>query len=53
MGTVLFAFDVIFDCCFFFSFSQVKSSQVRKFFIPSKENVGATHKEQRCTYVKD
>ena len=31
-----------------------KSSQVKKFFIPSKENVGATHKEQRqCTYVKD
>ena len=34
-------------------FLSVKSSQVRKFFIPSKENVGATHKEQRCTYVKD
>ena len=30
------------------------NSQVRKFFIPSKENVAATHKEQRqCTYVKD
>ena len=30
---------------------QVKSSQE---IIPSKENVGATHKEQRqCTYVKD
>ena len=27
---------------------------VKKFFIPSKENVGATHKEQRqCTDVTD
>ena len=35
-------------------FASVFLSQVKKFFIPSKENVGATHKEQRqCTYVKD
>ena len=34
--------------------SYVKSSQVKNFFIPPKENVGATHKEQRqCTHVKD
>ena len=26
--------------------------RVKKFFIPSKENVGATHREQRqCTYI--
>ena len=31
-----------------------KSSQFRKFFIPSKENGGATHKEQKqCRYVND
>ena len=31
-----------------------KNSQVQIFFIPSKENVGGTHKEQRqCIYVKD
>ena len=30
------------------------SGQIKKFFIPSKENVGATHKEERqCIYVKD
>ena len=45
VGTVIFASVLL---------CQVKSSQVKNFFIPSKENVGATHKEQRqCTYVKD
>ena len=35
-------------------FASVLLCQVKKFLIPSKENVGATHKEQRqCTYVKD
>ena len=35
-------------------FASVLLSQVKKFFIPSKENVGATHKEKsQCTYVKD
>ena len=34
--------------------NNIKSNQIKKFFIPSKENVGATHKEQRqCTYLKD
>ena len=34
-------------------FASVLLCQVKKFFIPSKKNVGATHKEQRqCTYVK-
>ena len=32
-------------------FASVLLCQVKKFFIPSKKNVGATHKEQRqCTY---
>ena len=46
IGTVIFASVLL---------CQVKSSrQVNKFFVPSKENVGAAHKEQRqCTYVKD
>ena len=45
VGTVIFASVLL---------CQVKSDQVKNFFIPSKENVGATHKEQRqCTYVKD
>ena len=35
-------------------FASVLLSQVKKFFNPSKENVGATHKEKsQCTYVKD
>ena len=35
-------------------FASVLLCQVKKIFIPSKENVGVTHKEQRqCTYVKD
>ena len=35
-------------------FASVLLYQVKKFFFPSKENVGATHKEQRhCTHVKD
>ena len=35
-------------------FASVLLCQVKKFFIPSKENVGVTHKEQRqCIYVKD
>ena len=35
-------------------FASVLLCQVKKFFIPSKENVGATHKEQRQgTYIKD
>ena len=38
----------------YFCLCALMSSQVNFFFIPSKENVGATHKEQRqCTYVKD
>ena len=45
VGTVIFASVLL---------CQVKSSQVKNFFIPLKENVGATHKEQRqCTYVRD
>ena len=33
-------------------FASVLLCQVKKFFIPSKKNVGATHKEQRqCTYI--
>ena len=44
VGTVIFASVLL---------CQVKSSYVKN-YIPSKENVGATHKEQRqCTYVKD
>ena len=35
-------------------FASVLLCQVKKIFIPSKENVGVTHKEQRqCTYEKD
>ena len=35
-------------------FASVLLCQVTKFFIPSKENVGVTRKEQRhCTHVKD
>ena len=35
-------------------FASVLLCPVKKFFIHSKENVDATHKEQRqCTYVKD
>ena len=34
------------------TFASVLLCHVKKFFIPSKENVGATHKEQRqCTYI--
>ena len=34
-------------------FASVLLYQVKKFFFPSKENVGATDKEQRqCTHVK-
>ena len=33
-------------------FASVLLCQVKKFFIPSKENVGATRREQRqCTYI--
>ena len=40
VGTVIFASELL--------------RQVKNFFVLSKENVGATHKEQRQgTYVKD
>ena len=45
VGTVIFASVLL---------CQVKSSQVKNFFIPSKENVVPHIKPQRqCTYVKD
>ena len=45
VGTFIFA--SVFLC-------QVKSSQIKNFFIPSKENVVPHIKPQRqCTYVKD
>ena len=28
-----------------------RKSQVKKFFIPSNKNVGATHKEQKTVYI--
>ena len=33
-------------------FASVLLCQVKKFFIPSKENVGATHKEQNSVHMK-
>ena len=41
-------------CYIIFVIMIIRNSQVNNYFISSKENVGATHKEQRqCTYVKD
>ena len=40
VGTVIFAFVLL-------------SSQVKNFFIPSKENVPHIKPQRQCTYVKD